>query len=573
MMYGEYKVRGISLERLIDDLLEARGIVDDQAKSVFLNPDYDSHSHNPFLLPDIDKAIDRILRAIESNERIAIYADYDADGIPAAVVLSDLFKKVGYENYRVYIPHRNREGFGLNIKAIDTLIDDEVKLIVTVDCGSTNVSEVAHAKEKGVDVIITDHHELPQILPDALAIVNPKRPKEDGSFYPEMNLCGTAVVYKLVQAFVQKYGSKWNIQPGWEKWLLDMVGIATLSDMVPLLGENRVLASYGLMVLRKTRRPGLLALYRKNRINQMDISADDIVFSITPRINAASRMSEPEDAFILLSTRDYAEAEKMAEELENINSRRKGAVAALVKMVKSVIKERYGENLPEIIFLGNQNWPPALLGLACSSVVDEFGKPVFLWGREGGDNFKGSCRSNGIVNIHDLMTEINSTLFEEFGGHAMAGGFSILEEKIHNAQEVISEMFQKMQERNGNTESVFLEKNVEAAFPLSFIQENLVDNLNKLAPFGTGNEKPKFIFKDSTISSVRKFGQDNRHISISFGESVGIDGVWFGFNRSHKIDDSFIDSLVPGKKIHIVGTLEKGFRGKGVRIKIEDIIQ
>ena len=341
-----------------------------------MNPDYNK-LHDPLLLPDMERARDRLIKAIRDDEHIVIFSDYDADGIPGAVVLSDFFKRTKYENISFYIPHRHDEGFGLNLEAIEECAGRGAKLIITVDCGIADINEVALANEKGIDVIITDHHEPKAKLPEAYAIVNPKRsPPAGGSNYPFKEICGSAVVFKLVQAVYAK--ESFGVKPGMEKWSLDMVAIATLSDMVPLVGENRILARFGLDVLRKSPRPGLAALFRRLNMDQRNISEDDVTFMITPRINAASRMGVPLDAFKLLSTTDEKEAEELSLHLEKINNERKGVVASMVKEAKSHLEKR--EEMREVIVIGSPEWRPALVGLVANSLVEEYGRAAFVWG-------------------------------------------------------------------------------------------------------------------------------------------------------------------------------------------------
>jgi single-stranded-DNA-specific exonuclease len=284
-------------------------MVDENAAEIFLSPEYKRDLHDPFLMRDMERACVRLYEAIENNEKIIVYADYDCDGIPGAVILVDLLKEVKYKNYEVYIPQRNSEGYGLNFEAIQKFVASDVKLIITIDLGITAIDEVAEAGVNGIDVIITDHH-LPRQslsdggsisfdLPRAYAILNPK--VDD---YPEKMLCGAGVMFKFVSGFLKKYGEYYKIKPGTEKWMLDMAGLATLSDMVPLLGENRAIAFFGMKVIRKSPRPGFQKLLNKMNIDQRTISPDDIGFMVTPRLNAASRMDDPMRAFDLLSTED-----------------------------------------------------------------------------------------------------------------------------------------------------------------------------------------------------------------------------------------------------------------------------
>ena len=423
----------MSFPELFETLLKQRGISPKES-TAFLNPDY-SKLHDPLLLPDMKKARDRVIAAIKNSEKITIFSDYDADGIPGAVVLSDFFRRAGYENVSFYIPHRHDEGFGLNIEAVEECAEKGTKLMITVDCGTADVEEVSRANELGIDVIITDHHEA-SVMPEALAVVNPKRA---GSKYPFKELCGAAIAFKLVQAILEKEKSaSWRIgiKEGMEKWSLDMVGIATLSDMVPLIGENRILAKFGLDVLRKSPRPGLAALFNTLNLDRKTLTEDDIVFMITPRINAASRMGVPHDAFKLLSTDDAAEAQILAAHLEKINNERKGVVAAMVKDAKKHLASQ--ENLPGVIVIGNPEWRPSLAGLVASALVEKYERPAFVWARDGEGVLKGSCRSYNGYDLFGLMEKTKDS-FIEFGGHAGAGGFSVTLEKLPELEERLSE--------------------------------------------------------------------------------------------------------------------------------------
>ena len=392
------------LAPLINRLLSTRTVDDIEA---FLEPRYDEHLHDPFLLHQMEEAVNRIKSAMANNEKIAIFSDYDCDGIPGAVVLHDCFKALKYENFVNYIPHRHYEGFGLSIGAVDKLAAAGMTLIVTIDCGTSSTEAVAHAKTKGVDVIVTDHHEPPASLPDAVAIVNPKL-----GAYPFTELCGAAVVFKLAQALLAR--TEHTIIPGAEKWWLDMVAIATVADMVPLVGENRVLACYGLKVLRKSRRPGLQQLLRKNKVEQLHLTEEDIGFTIGPRINAASRMDNPEDAFYMLAATDVVEAGRRVDHLEKLNQERKTMVALMTKELHKRLEHL--EEIPPVLVLGSPDWRPSLVGLAASKLSEEHKRPVFIWGKDGNGVFKGSCRSGGGVSVVRLMDAARES-FLEHGGH------------------------------------------------------------------------------------------------------------------------------------------------------------
>lgn len=444
------------LTDLQKEILKQKGFVieeggeEDQNKiEKFLNPIWSRELLDANKIKDIDKSVDRIKKAIDENEKIIVYADYDCDGIPGAVILHDFFQKINYKNFYVYIPHRHNEGYGLNKNAIQKFIDEKINLIITVDIGITNIEEIKLAQENNIDVVVTDHH-LPikenlntdltpalsqgeegiQILPNAFAIMNTKREDDE---YEERYLCGSSTAWKLVNHFLNKYRNDFNVPEGWEKWLLDMVGIATIADLVPLTGENRLFAKYGLEVLKKSKRSGLQKIFKNAKINQSKINEDDIAFGIAPRINAASRMAEPMHAFYALLQNE--ESIKYAEELERYNDARKRDT----KDAHTSIDYENFKN-EKIVLIGNENWTPGIIGLIASKVVEATSKTTFVWGvGEDKNILKGSVRagSDGYNVVH-IMTEAKDIL-ENFGGHEAAGGFAIHRDNLVKFEEFLKE--------------------------------------------------------------------------------------------------------------------------------------
>ena len=552
---------------ILRHLLFYRGIETGDDAEKFLNPDYDSGIHDPFLMKDMDKAVERILKAIDGNEKIIIYSDYDADGIPGAVVFHDFFKKIGFNNFENYIPHRHDEGFGLNMEAVEEFGKSGAKLLVTIDCGIADVKEVERLNELGIDVIITDHHELSGATPPAFAILNSK---QTDCFYPEKMLCGSGVVFKLVQALIAKKGLDWQIKEGAEKWFLDMVGIATLSDMVPLTGENRVLAYYGLKVLRKSPRVGLMKLLRKIKVEQRHITEEDIGFTISPRINAASRMGVPMDAFKLLSTTDEIVADELSTHLNKINDERKGLVASMVKEMKHTISAREDSvEKKEAIVLGNPKWKPSLLGLAANTLMQENFCPVFLWGREGENILKGSCRSPGNMSLINLMKSLPEGILLDYGGHALSGGFSVSHEKIHLLETEIIIALKKIKVDGDDTpQEVFIDKKLS----IDEVNWDTYKAIEKLAPFGAGNPKPLFLFEKIKIAAIKNFGKEKNHLEISFKKSDGKNISAIGFFMT---GDEWGMELKEGEKINLVATMEKSmFRGfPELRLRIVDVFK
>lgn len=567
---------------LVQILLKNRGIVTREEAERFLAPNYERDTYDPFLLLGMERAVVRIMHAIEAGERIVIFSDYDCDGIPGAVILHDFFKKIGYENFQNYIPHRHGEGYGMNIPAIEQLAEKGAKLLITVDCGITEVAEVARANELGIDVIITDHHIPADTLPSAYAIVNPK---QEGDIYPDQMLCGAAVAWKLVSALLVRGRDMWDIPLGWEKWLLDMAGLATIADMVPLRNENRALAYYGLTVLRKSRRVGLRKLLARTGTTQTYINEDDIGFTIGPRINAASRMGTPSDAFRLLVTDDEREAEELADHLVRLNETRKGLVASMVKEARRHIDARIANNdLRELVVIGNPLWKPALVGLVAGNLAEAYARPIFAWGRTDDGTIKGSCRSDGTCDVQALMV-CKGEIFLETGGHALAGGFSVSHEMIHTLEDELVRAYQMKRTIREAEEQM-----IDGTLMLNEVTFTTWNIVERFAPFGIGNPKPIFLFEKVRIADVRMFGKEKTHLELSLesppqipqGQSLmhhsprtvlgefaaGVKAISFFSEEKYK-------NITTGDVVDLVATMELNtFRGRReLRLRIVDVIR
>ena len=544
---------------LLRTILEKRRITDETKAQIFLNPDYARDFHDPFLMRDMEKACVRLYEAIDAGEKIVIYADYDCDGIPGALILRDLFKKVDYKNFEVYIPKRNSEGYGLNLSAMKQFAENGVKLIITVDLGITAVAEVTQAEVNGIDVIIMDHHLSSAVLPRAYAILNPKI--DD---YPEKMLCGAGVVFKFIQGFIKKYGEYFKIKNGAEKWMLDMAGLATLSDMVPLLGENRAIAYFGLKVLRKSPRPGLQKLLAKMNIDQKHLTEDDIGFMVTPRLNAASRMDDPMRAFELLSTENEKEADLLADHLSKINDERKLIVASIMREVGRKFETR---EVKDVIVIGNPSWKVGVLGLVAGKMSDEYKRPVFVWGKDENDLLKGSCRSDGSVSVVELMHETKES-FLEFGGHELAGGFTVHNDKIHFLEDALSLSYTKVK----RPLSKELNEQADIVDDFSLINMKNWREIEKLAPFGLGNPKPIFLFSGAKVEKIKKFGKNGsgEHLEVTFSDSNNNKAKAISFFSNH---ESFEVPLSEGLRVNLLATFDLSrFRGREeLRLRIVDI--
>ncbi len=591
-------------EELLTTMLAKRGITSDTDRENFLHPKYES-LFDPYLMHDMEKSVKRIYTAMQNNEKICIYSDYDADGIPGAVILHDFFEKAGYKNFCNYIPHRHHEGYGVHCDALTLLAKDGAKLVITVDVGIAAVDEIEYGNTLGLDIIITDHHEPLEVLPNAFAIVNPKL-----GLYPDRMLCGAGVAFKLVQALLarareeelsssnlreEKVASQRKasvaIPDGWEKWLLDMAGIATLSDMVPLLNENRIIAYYGMKVLQKTQRPGLVSLFEKSGINLRHLTETDIVFSITPRLNAASRMAHPDDAFKLLATKNSKEGMVAAEHLSKLNDDRKKIVATIMRDVHKKIALRKQENaLPSILVIGDPAWPAGILGLVASKIIEEYQLTTFVWGSEG-ESIKGSCRGVGDIGVVKLMQGV-SHLFTQFGGHEDAGGFTATRETIHFLEDEFNKVYRGIKHEVSR-------QVMEVAYDLELTLEDVtMENyraLRQMAPFGVGNPKPVFAFKNVIVQSVKQFGKTKEHLEVIVQEGTRAREEELSSSnlREEKVasqrkasvpvraicwyakPDSFTELIEDGKTITLLAEFDHSvFRGKEeLRLMIVDVIE
>lgn len=549
-----------SLHPLTRKLLLSRGIKTDEEIEKFITPNYERDTYDPFLILHMERAVGRILEAIKEGEHIVIYGDYDCDGIPGSVVLHDFFAKIGYAHFSNYIPHRHHEGYGLNKDAIEHFASEGVALIITVDCGITDVDEVLLAQDLGIDVIVTDHH-LPQaVLPPAYAIINSK---QEGDTYPDPMLCGAGVAFKLVQALILR-GKFEGVGAGWEKWLLDMVGLATIADMVPLQNENRVLAYFGLKVLKKSPRPGLQALLKKAGVAQEHLTEEDVGFTIGPRINAASRMDIPFHAFEMLSTSDVVLAKERALYLDTLNDTRKLEVARMTKEARRLLHER---ELREVIVIGNPTWRVGVVGIVANKLAEEFDRPAFVWGKEGSTHIKGSCRSDGRVNIVELMVSVREGVFLDKGGHEFSGGFSVATEHIHYLEDELVKAHHLIIKKESKPDAY----TIDAPLLLSSVNEETFRAVDLLAPFGVGNPRPHFLITRARVIESSQFGKEKNHLKLTLGDGNGSRVPALGFFMSPE-DFPEVD-LSLGREIDIVATLEKSyFRGRPeLRLRIIDI--
>jgi single-stranded-DNA-specific exonuclease len=549
-------------------LLEKRGIVTPETIEKFLFPSYERDIGNPFDILGMDRAATRVTEAMQKGEKIAVYSDYDCDGVPGGVLLRTFFNEIGYP-VEMYIPHRHNEGYGIHVHAVDALKAKGVTLIITVDLAITNIEEIAYAKSQGIDFIVTDHH-LPvhkddaigfegkgvvsgnYVVPDAVAVLNSK---QDLCTYWDDMLCGCAVAWKLACALLVKLKEE-NVGPvsekvktfpeGWEKWMLDLVGISTIADMVPLQKENRALAHFGLKVLRKTKRPGLLHIFAEQRLRKDFLTEDDVAFTIAPRVNAASRMGDPIQAHMMLYERDRESAERYALDLEELNTQRKNEV----KDILSTISFDHSAYNRDVVVVGDVSWGPGILGLIAQKIIDETGKPVFVWGQgEDKNEAKGSCRSLGDVHVVELMAHVGHEVFSHFGGHEGAGGFSLPLERIDLLSDALNDAFTHIEKKE--IENTAIE--ADMVLTLEDINEVTYKAVEIMAPFGEGNPKPVFELRAMKPLSVKWFGKKSEHLEVLYPLSSGKTIKAIQFFASKELDEHV-------KKEHIaLVTLEKSY--------------
>lgn len=524
----------------------------------FLAPEY--VLGDLFSFSDMERAVDRIYTAVKGGEHIGIYADYDCDGIPGAVVLIDLFKKLGImDRVHVYIPDRHDEGYGVSKVGIDDLEGNGVTLMITVDVGITAIAEIADAQSRGIDVILTDHHQPLPEYPTAYAIIHPAK-----GTYHNQDACGAAVAFYLVCAFFEKYREEFAVPEGWEKWLLDLVGFATLSDMVPLVGENRMLALYGLHVMRKTRRIGLQTLLAHNGITIPVLTETDLTFTLAPRLNAASRMDSPMLAFELLATSDLARATALVKHLDSINDERKLLVARIVKGAHASLEGRmpaHAGELPAIVVVGNPEWRPAVLGLVANKLQETYDRSFFVWGEAGDGSIKGSCRMLSMHHAALLFQALPDGMMLHAGGHQAAGGFSIAKEKVHFLEAALNAAVEEID--HDRVEDTLKES---ITLPLTAVTTRHLAVVRTFAPFGVGHPEPTFRFENVTVKSVKMFGKGKEHLECVV-EDVTATATAFTFFAT----DALIQKVVPGTTFSFIATMEAGWRG-GVRLRIRGVL-
>lgn len=502
----EFGERFPEFSAVTQNLLWQRGLREQKSIDEFFNPDYSSDLHDPLLLKDAEKAVDRIFAALEKKEKVMVYGDYDSDGVCGATIMYNALQAIGFDKEKlgVYLPDREKEGYGLNVMAIGQFIKEKYNLIITIDCGTTSHKPIELANKNGIGVIVTDHHRVIDNPPEACAFVNPHQ--EDDK-YPFKDLCGAAVAFKIACALYRKA----NIEDGREKWFLDLVALATVTDVMPLLGENRTLVKYGLFVLAQAERIGIKALMEVSGIkpvfNQDSFTTNlkpwTLGFMLGPRLNAAGRVDHANTAFALLNAENYEEALKFAKEIDERNRERQALVARIMSEAENRL-EPYDSNEPYVLFTGDVSWPIGVVGLVAGKIADKYYRPAFIYQIKDNGTCAGSVRT--IPGFHVVRAlETVSDILINFGGHPQAGGFTVAHDKIEEMKKRIEDFARK----NLKKEDFVKKTEYCAETKCEDMSWQVYEELERFEPFGEANREPVFLLRDAKVVNFEKVGKDN----------------------------------------------------------------
>jgi len=503
---------------LLEAVLKSRGLTK-ETRQAFLHPDYTAFKHDPFLLPDMDKAVKRLVAAHKKKEKVVIYGDYDIDGLTASSVLLESFTKFGIEA-SVFIPNRFIEGYGLSAKAIETLASEGAQLIVTVDCGSLSHKEIERANQLGVDVIVTDHHTVADTMPAAVATINPKRPDHQ---YPFIDLAGVGVAFKLVQALQTKLK---GLPEGQEKWLLDLVALGTVCDIVTLADENRANVYWGLEVMKKTRRPGIKMLMAVSRVEPAKLNARSLGFGLGPRLNAAGRLETAQLALDLLTATDNEAALELAERLDLMNRERRTEQDRIFKAARLQADELTKDN---VLVVSDPTWSHGIIGIVAAKLLETYRKPTFVLQELEDGTAKGSARSYGDFSAVDAI-RATETLLIKGGGHKLAAGVTLEIANIAPWRKAINEYYRELSLID-QIRHLTVQSDVTLS-DFSLCTEGSVAELAHLEPYGNGNKEPVFEFPRLTVLSRRTMGAEGQHVKYRFGDKNGQSMEMIAFNKA-----------------------------------------
>lgn len=546
-----YLANVLGVSPLISLLLLQRGVRDYEQAKEFFRPAL-SDLHDPFLMKDMDKAVKRIGQAIDNGENILVYGDYDVDGTTAVSLVSSYLLQ-HYPNIATYIPDRYKEGYGVSFKGIDYAHDNECSLIIALDCGIKAIEQVKYAKTKGIDFIICDHHRPGDDLPKAVAVLDPKR--EDDT-YPYKELCGCGIGFKLIQAMGTFFEE--GIQD--HSPFLDLVAVAIAADIVPITGENRVLAYYGLKVINDNPRPGIRAITKN--LNKSQLSISDIVFIIAPRINAAGRMKHGVHAVELLTEYTTDRVTNIAEAIEEYNTERKGLDQRITEeALEQIHQNKEEERFTSVVFKGD--WHKGVIGIVASRLMETYYRPTLVFTKSG-DKLAASARSVRGFDVYNAL-EGCSDYLEQFGGHKYAAGLTMLEEQYLN----FKEHFEKLVGDTIDPENLTREIEVDSEIRLSEITPRLVRILQQFAPFGPGNRASIFIAHNVKNSGfARTVGGDNKHLKLAITQGGCKPISAIGFGLGHKLE-----RVKKGQSFDVVFSIEENeWNGaRSIQLKLKDL--
>lgn len=527
---------------IFEKILVGRGLKTAAQREAFLNPSYDA-KHDPFLLPDMRKAVERLVEAHANQETITIYGDYDIDGLTATALLIDALGQFGFGHVDAFIPNRFVEGYGLTVDAIERIAASGAQLIITVDCGSLSEKEIVRANELGVDVIVTDHHNVAPKQPPAVAVINPKRLLQDHpddyekyqlkdhskKLYPFLDLPGVGVAFKLVQALQTKLE---GLPKGQEKWLLDLVALGTVCDVVTLVDENRTHVFWGLKVLAQTRRPGLRALMAVARVEPRDVNARSLGFGLGPRMNAAGRLETAQIALDMLTATDRMQALEKAQQLDAMNAARRAEQDVIFK--EAILQaEQFADD--DVLVVSAPNWNHGIIGIVAAKLLEKFHKPTFVL-QEMGEESKGSARSYGDFSAADAIRSADD-LITKGGGHKLAAGVTLPTKNIGAFRQRVNEFYRGLGLKHQEQEKLLLPRE-DVLAEIDHVTEELLEKIAGLEPFGNGNPQPVLMTRELMVMHVRRMGTDGQHVKLDLRPSGGKVMQFLAFNAP---DHFFVD--------------------------------
>ncbi len=524
------------IDPVVLQLLANRGLTDQAAIDEFLKPDFSRDIGDPFQFSSMETVVERVGQALKSREPIVVHGDYDADGVTSAAIIYETLTRLG-ASPGVYLPHREREGYGLALATVDRLADEGAKLIITTDCGTTNIPEIAHARERGVDVIVIDHHQPHAELPPAVAIVNPHLP---GSGYPYREFAAVGVAFKVAQALLARHAPE--EAETFAKWLLDLVAIGSVTDFVPLVGENRTLVQFGLIVLRKTRRQGLRALASVAGINPARIDTWSIGFQIGPRLNAASRVDHANTAFGLLVTTDPTEARSLGFDLNRANQERQRLTDGIYRQAREQVIAA-GTEVP-LVSAAGKDWPTGLLGLVATKLVNEFNRPAIVAGIHDHE-VAASGRSISAFNMIAALDAVGERC-TRWGGHEQACGFNLQGEQLPNLPAVLAGLAERAA-ASLTDKDLRPVLHVDASVDLIDVDWPLFETLEAFEPTGIGNPRARFLSSGLEVVEWQRVGKESQHLRLVLRDTTPVvrKMIAFGFG-------GWADTLTPGSRVDVV---------------------